>query len=405
MAALRTRTPDDAPPPSSAARRTGRAAALIIAALATAVLLLAAIVVIFPWDGWGGVAMVTMGLLPTLALVGIGATVLLAVLHRRGGRGSRVATRILAAVVVVATVAVAVPLVSLSRTAETRGVSLSLWEGLAGGLNHGGPGPGITYTRADGQDLHLEVRRPEHPAAAPRPAVVWVHGGSWARGTSGATPKWNRWFADRGYTVFDIRYRLRPQPNWETAPADVACAIGWVKRHAAEYGVDPDRIVLAGVSAGAQLALRVGYTAGTPDAARPSCPAPDTGVAAVLALYGPTDLTRAWQVSTRRWQRPLEDYLGGPPSAVPERYRVSSPSEHVRPGLPPTLLAHGERDTVVQYEQMTRLAGQLDRAGVPHEAVGLPFGMHAYDIGWGAFTTQITRGVLDRFLDTHLDRR
>lgn len=378
----------------------GRALTLISVLLLTAVLLLAAAVVVAPWDGWGGGAMVIMGLLPVLVLLGVLTLVLTVLMHRQGRRSARW----LAVLVVAATVVVTVPLMALSRTAETYGVPLSTSQGLVGGLNLGRPDPerSRTYAHAGGQELKLDVWRPPEQAEGKRPAVVWVHGGSWARGTRGATPRWNAWFVERGYTVFDIDYRLRPQPNWETAPADVACAVGWVKAHAAEYGVDPDRLVLAGVSAGAQLALRVGYTAGTADAAKPSCEGPDAQVAMVIALYGPTDLDRAWQVSNRRWKRPLEGYLGGTPEQVPERYRVSSPSEHVRPGLPPTLLAHGERDTVVQYEQMARLTGALDRADVPHVALGLPYGTHAYDVAWGAFTSQITRGVLDRFLAQHL---
>jgi acetyl esterase/lipase len=89
--------------------------------------------------------------------------------------------------------------------------------------------------------------------------VIVVHGGGWRSGERSDFPSWNAWLADTGYVVFDIDYRLSPPPAWQDAPADVACAVGWVKENAARYGVDPERVALMGRSAGGHLVLLAAY--------------------------------------------------------------------------------------------------------------------------------------------------
>ncbi|MGH3517459.1 MAG: alpha/beta hydrolase fold domain-containing protein [Haloechinothrix sp.] len=371
------------------------------AILLTALLIVVAAVVLVPVEQWDVVGMVIMAILPVFLVVALVALALAAVSYRLG---RRLPAGLLAVVITCTAVVISVPLVSQWRTADAYGVRLSLWDALFSQLNLGEPdlSRSVTYAMPDGRELRLDVWEAPRAGDEPRPAVVWVHGGSWSGGTRGAAPKWNKWFNDRGYTVFDIEYRLSPQPNWQAAPADVACALGWVKAHAADYQVDPSRVILAGRSAGAHLALHVGYAVAADAPFQPSCPLGDPTVAAVVALYGPTDLVRAWRVSSPRWKRPLENYLGGTPDEVADRYRRSSPVHDVRLGLPPTLLAHGERDTIVSHEQMTLLAAALERVDAPHTAVSLPYALHAFDVAWGNVNTQITRHVLDRFLAEHV---
>ena len=105
----------------------------------------------------------------------------------------------------------------------------------------------------------LDAYLPAEDDAA-RPAIIVIHGGSWSSGDKSDFPRWNGWLVEHGFAIFDIQYRLAPQPNWQTATSDVKCAIGWVKRNADHYGVDPDRIALLGRSAGGHLALLAAYT-------------------------------------------------------------------------------------------------------------------------------------------------
>ncbi len=121
--------------------------------------------------------------------------------------------------------------------------------------------------------------------------MLVVHGGFWAAGQRGEASLASRALAERGFTVFDVEYRIAPQPNWQTALGDVKCAIGWVKQHATtdDWNVDPKRIALLGRSAGAHLALMAAYTAAADDLPS-SCPSGgavvDTSVESVISLYG-----------------------------------------------------------------------------------------------------------------------
>jgi acetyl esterase/lipase len=172
--------------------------------------------------------------------------------------------------------------------------------------------------------------------------------GGWRSGERGDFPFWNAWLASEGYVVFDIDYRLSPPPSWQDAPADVRCAVGWVKENAARYGVDPDQVALLGRSAGGHLALLSAYTQGS--GLTPGCDAlnlPDTGVAAVAAFYPPTDLSR---LSSLGYLGGMDRFLGGSQNAVPERYRHLSPVSRVDPCDPPTFLVHGGDDQIVPRE-------------------------------------------------------
>lgn len=190
-----------------------------------------------------------------------------------------------------------VPVAQAWRTASAEGVSLS--EHFADRSFTVDREPETAaYAYTGDEELKLDVWRPpgrvdgvDGPRG--RPAVVLVHGGGWRTGNRSKTPRWDAWFAEQGYVVFDIEYRLAPPPRWLDAPGDVKCAVGWVKRNAARYDVDPNRVALIGHSAGGHLALLSAYTEGD-DRLPPSCAVEDTGVSAVAVFYPPIDLMRLY---------------------------------------------------------------------------------------------------------------
>ena len=95
-------------------------------------------------------------------------------------------------------------------------------------------------------------------------------------------------------------------------------------------------------------------------------------------------------------------YIGGSPAEFPERYRAVSPIFHVRPGLPPTLIAAGAHDHLVPFGGHIEMVERLNAAGVPNELVSVPYGDHAYDVAWGSLGGQITRHALSDFLARYL---
>lgn len=260
----------------------------------------------------------------------------------------------------------------------------------------------IPFRTVDGTTLRLD--RYDPPTSGPHPAIVVVHGGSWRNGDKGAggidPTITNRIFAARGYTVYDIQYRLVPQATFPAQLEDLLCALGHVRAHATADGTDPARTVLLGRSAGAHLALLAAYRAGR-DPIPAGCAPPST-VLGVIGLYAPTDLTRAYNVPADpdliAGSSALADFLGGTPETVPDRYRLATPQTALDRPVPPTLLLHGDADQIVRPEHSRSLAGALEAAHAPAALVEIPWAGHGFDaISWGP-GGQIALAAILRFL-------
>ena len=140
-----------------------------------------------------------------------------------------------------------------------------------------------------GQDLLADLWLPPADQARSGLGVIYVHGGAWRLGTKdmGTRPFFRR-LAGQGHVVMDIDYTLAPATDVPGMVGDVKRALIWLKQNAAAYGVNPERIVLIGGSAGGHLALLAAYTPN--DAAlQPDGSTVDTSVRAVVSFYGPTD--------------------------------------------------------------------------------------------------------------------
>jgi acetyl esterase/lipase len=335
----------------------------------------------------------------------IGAALLAAALARLSGSRRWIVAQAALAVAIVGVSLV--PPVDALRLAARHDVALDFGRYLTAPIDDAPARPSQTlvYATVDGQPLALDVYRPGGPAApgARAPAVIVVHGGGWSADDKGGAPLMSARLAARGYAVFDIQYRIAPQPNWRTAIGDVKCAIGWVKRHARVAGVDvdPARVSLLGRSAGGHLVLLAAYAPDDP-ALPPTCDAGDTHVASVISFYGPTDLPWAWEhpSNPRVFDVPrrVGNYVGGTPATMPERFGLLSPINHVTAAAPRTLLVHGERDAFVSVTQSERLAAKLVAVGVPHEVLIVPYAQHGFDFISGGLGEQLAEQAVLRFL-------
>ncbi|MEJ2859972.1 alpha/beta hydrolase [Actinomycetospora flava] len=292
-----------------------------------------------------------------------------------------------AAVALAGTVALTAVLAS-----QTSGSSVDWWAALTVvGQPDGHPDRTEQYALDElGRPLHLDLYRPAGPG--PHPVVVWVHGGSWVRGERDDRTALNRWLADRGYAVVAVEYRLPPPaPVGEGQRRDVAAAAAWAAAHAAEEDLDPGRIVLAGQSAGATLALSTtsAILAGDLPAPRPR---------AVVAYYPVTDL--------RAVDRSLQDaVLGGPAAQQRLETAAASPADLIRPDLPPTLLVLGSADHFVFPERVHAYDRDLRAAGVPGRLVEVPHADHVFDHPFGSPGAQVTRPQVAAFLAEHVAAR
>lgn len=107
----------------------------------------------------------------------------------------------------------------------------------------------------NGHERHvLDIYTPEAEHDSALPVIVWVHGGGWQVGDKSDVALKPKVLTERGFLFVSTNYRLLPDVDMETLMSDVAKAIGWVHRNIAEHGGDPDRIVVGGHSAGAQVA-------------------------------------------------------------------------------------------------------------------------------------------------------
>jgi acetyl esterase/lipase len=249
----------------------------------------------------------------------------------------------------------------------------------------------IVYRRVGLRQVKLDVYVPSSPApVGGRPTVLAIHGGGWRGGSKSGYGRETARLAGYGFVVVSAGYRLsKPdEPSWPDNLDDVREAVRWVRRHADEYGIDSNRIVAMGASAGGHLAALLGtYPDGpiTPEAQvesrRKSGSETDVSarVQAVIDFYGPTDL-RAMYSSSPAAAETIGLLLGCTPVERPACYEAASPALHVSPDDPPMLLVHGGGDRMIPTSQAEQLAAELARAGVAHRLIVIPDARHGFGL-------------------------
>src|SRR5215469_8179745 len=224
----------------------------------------------------------------------------------------------------------------------------------------------IEFARPEGTPLYLDASIPF--GAGPFPAVIVVHGGAWVRGDrrTDVAPLFKPLEA-ADIAWFSIDYRLSNDIlHFGAAIDDVRDAVRFVRGHASEYRIDPDRIALVGESAGGQLAAMAALD-----------PTPDAQVRAVVALYTPTDLVQLAEESTFVPQQ-IRDSLRGTPleNLLLARLRQLSPVDNVKPDSPPFLLIHGTDDALVPFAQSRAMCDRMKAAGASCELFPVEGGGH-----------------------------
>jgi acetyl esterase/lipase len=301
------------------------------------------------------------------------------------------------------------PLFSVLSLANEQNVSLSISEYFSALKGDNSSAENFTthpFANVDGKVLQFDFYAPQVENENNGASVIVIHGGSWNAGERNDFSNWNRWLAKNGFAVFDIDYRLAPQPNYLTATADVKCAVLYLKENSEQFNISPDRIALFGRSAGAHLALLAAYSADN-SKLPPSCPAnkQDEQVRAVVSFYAPIDLLWGFDNPANKLvldgPQKLTLFLGGNPHESDEirnRFLLASPTTHVSPTTPPTLLVHGGKDQLVRSENMKFANKKLNENDISHKTIFIPYAQHGFDYniyGWGS---QITKPVMLDFL-------
>jgi acetyl esterase/lipase len=264
----------------------------------------------------------------------------------------------------------------------------TFWQMIAGIGAEKIPYTTYDYATQTGVTLTLDFYKAQEPGT--KPCIVIVHGGSWKSDNSQELPDINWYLARQGYNVASINYRLAPTYKSPSPIEDVHAAIQYLKSHAGVLNVDTNNLVLLGRSAGGQIVLESAYTLHDP------------GIKGVVSFYGPTDMIWAYNHPDNPLvmdsRQVLRDFLGGYPTAVPQKYFEASPINYVTANSTPTLLIHGGNDAHVHYELSEMLDKKLEDNKVKHLLLGLPWATHGCEYTLNGPSGQLAKYAIERFV-------
>jgi len=250
------------------------------------------------------------------------------------------------------------------------------------------------------------------PSAAkfpgPRPVVIWIHGGGWSDGSkaAGREQRICRTLAENGYAAFSIDYLLTKHLSkpTEAAPSssatqgnskeateetgdddagdlrvpwpqnlyDCKTAVRFIRKEAARFNIDPNRIAVSGGSAGGHLALMVGLTGNVPELNKGGLYTEQSNnVSCIIDFYGPTEVTAG---------KRAKKFAGKTPEETAANLRTASPLTHVTKDSPPTLIAHGTKDGTCDIDHSRNLDKAMTAAGAVHQYIEVPGGPHSFDL-------------------------
>ncbi|MCR4514468.1 S9 family peptidase [Aeromicrobium sp. 50.2.37] len=268
------------------------------------------------------------------------------------------------------------------------------------------PDRSVTVGTVDGTDLDADLYLPrDTDDAGGVPVVVYVHGGGFTSGAPAPSPYYPP-LLDRGYAVLDVSYRLATpdRQTWDTAVADVGCALTWVTTEGPGVGLDPGRVGTMGDSAGGQLAINAANL-GARDELDPSCRTRGElpQVSAVVAGYPAVDGAAAYEESGlgRAYGN---HYVGGPPEEFPERYAFTDSVNHLGRGNPPLLVYQGGADHLILPGPVRDFARASREAGTTTRYVELPGQEHTTGGGLGtlSFGDLVGRDLATQWFVEHL---
>ncbi len=256
----------------------------------------------------------------------------------------------------------------------------------------------IAYVPEGHERQKLDLYLPPAEPNAPLPLIVWVHGGAWQAGSKEGCPAVG--FVEKGYAVASINYRLSRHAIFPAQIQDCQAAIRWLRAHAGEYRIDPNRFGVWGGSAGGHLVALLG-TAGNVEAFDVGSHAGvSSRVQAVCDFFGPTDFAKMSSFWTTMdhdaADSPESRLIGGPVQESPELVRRANPITYVTKDDPPFLIVHGDKDPLVPHNQSEMLYDALTKAGVEVTFYTVRGGGH------GGFKDPQVETLVDQFFAKHL---
>lgn len=261
----------------------------------------------------------------------------------------------------------------------------------------------LPYRTIDNRTLKMNVLHPKKKGRYP--ILIYFHGGGWIRGSKDRHLETRilKRLALRGYTIFNVEYRLAPQSTLSTLTkiphdkptirqmvSDIRAAILFMKRHSEEYFGDRENLFLFGRSAGAHLALLTTFSCEEKFFAMENiyCSFDDASVAGVIAFYPITDVTELYSFYQKEVNPILKQaiYRGtaGTFDETKNLFKIFSPISYLSTvaanNIPPIFLAAGKKDRIVDAYQSEELHKDLQERGITSIYIELPWANHGFDI-------------------------
>lgn len=261
----------------------------------------------------------------------------------------------------------------------------------------------VTYSAVDGEALKMDILAPwsqryDYLKSDPRPLIVFVQGSSWRQPTMGEEIPQLVQFVKAGYIVATVQHRNSLDGHsFPTFLQDVKTAIRFLRAHAEQYAIDPQRVAIWGTSSGANASLLVALTPNDSRYKTAEYADQSDAVNAVVSCFAPTDVVDTFKNAS---QVPGSDILqyslfGTDPSKWDDIKRQMSPLYQIKDGqkYPPFLLLHGDADKVVPYHQMEDMYHALEEHGVSVEAYRVKGANHERDF-WSQTIYDIVKDFL-----------
>ena len=246
----------------------------------------------------------------------------------------------------------------------------------------------IVFGKAGDMNMTLDVYRPPAGVTEKRMAIIHLFGGGFFAGNKNAGYIINdaKALGNRGYTSVSTNYRLQTQGHWPAQLDDVKAAIRWTRANAAKIGVDDNKIVVAGYSAGGMLALMAAGTNGKPELeGNVGTPGVSSKVDACIGVY---------PLASAQIARGL--FPEG--QATPENIAAASPTTYIGPSFAPTIFIHGTADQTIPIASSVDFFTKLLAAGVPTALTAIQGAYHAFDNG-ALDAVETMAQSIDLFLD------
>lgn len=212
-------------------------------------------------------------------------------------------------------------------------------------------------------DLYLPADRKNAPL------ILYIHGGAYLFGDKDNNLLPKRLLA-KGYAIASINYRLSHQAIYPAQIEDCKAAVRWLRAHATDYGLQPQKIIAWGDSAGGHLAALLGVMGDTKGFDVGENLAFSSAVQGVVDYYGPTDFLQMDAHAIPGTEQhnspdsPASKVIGGAIQENKEKVARANPMTYLSPQAPPFFIAHGTQDRVVPYHQSELLCAALAKAGV-----------------------------------------